>query len=511
MRLIFLDHTRQRLSTALLASLFTLMISACSDGGDSRPAAVTPLPINYAVTLSGDQENPPVLTVAAGSGSFALNTQSGVLTGSITTTGVTGTAAHLHIAPVGVNGAVSVPLVESTTGSGIWGVSPGTVLTTEQRVALGGGAMYANVHSAAFPGGQIRGQVGQVVRGATLSGSQENPPVATAAAGSGLIAVDPGTRALVARVTTSGITATAAHIHDGTVGANGAVIVPLTETAPGSGVWGSAANATFSEAQYAGLLAGTLYFNVHSAANPGGQIRGQIGVSVFDVAMSSAQEVPANASTASGLARIVLNRQNLTLNGTLTTSGMATTAAHIHTANFGSNGGVTFGFTQTLPGGSVWAMAPTVISTAQLQSLIFGDMYMNAHSATFPGGEVRGQIGNVIRTGNLSGTQEVPANTSTASGRGTGQFDPVTLAASFTVTSSVVSPTAAHIHTAPAGSNGGVTVGFTQTSPGTWTSAATATLTAAQAATFAAGGMYYNVHSAAFPGGEVRAQAVGRD
>ena len=234
-------------------------------------------------------------------------------------------------------------------------------------------------------------------------------------------------------------------------------------------------------------------------------------MSVFDVAMSGAQEVPANDSTATGSARIVVNRQNLTLNGTLTTSGMATTAAHIHTAIFGSNGGVTFGFTQTTPGGSVWAMAPTVISTAQLQSLLFGDMYMNAHSATFPGGEVRGQIGNVIRTGNLSGAQEVPANNTTATGRGTGQFNPVTLAASFTVTSTVVNPSAAHIHTAPAGNNGGVTIGFTQTSPGTWTAAANATFTATQAAAFASGGMYYNVHSAAFPGGEVRAQAVGRD
>lgn len=509
MRLAISNPSLRACGAILLAGMFAMLLGACDRG--SSDDSVSAQPLSYAVSLSGDQENPPVLTVATGNGSFVLNTLTGGLTGSVTTNGMTGTVAHLHIGATGVNGAVSLPLAESSAGSGVWSVPASTVLTTDQRAALVAGTMYANVHSTAFPGGQIRGQLGQLVRGATLAGGQENPPVATTATATGIVSVEPTTRALVARVTTSGITGVAAHIHDGVLGVNGPVIVPLTETATGSGVWVSAAGATFTETQYTSLLAGNLYFNVHSTANPGGQIRGQIGVSVFDVAMRGAQEVPANASTASGRARIVVDRQSLNLTGTITTTGMTGTAAHIHTGNFGVNGGVTFPFTEATAGSGVWSMTPTVMTTAQYQSLLFGDMYTNAHSAAFPGGEVRGQIGNVIRNGNLSGAQEVPANTSTATGRGTGQFNPETLAATFAVTSTVVSPTAAHIHTGAAGANGGVTVGFTQTSPGTWTSAATATLTATQAAAFAAGGMYYNVHSAAFPGGEVRAQATGRD
>ncbi|MEI6737672.1 MAG: CHRD domain-containing protein, partial [Pseudomonadota bacterium] len=111
----------------------------------------------------------------------------------------------------------------------------------------------------------------------------------------------------------------------------------------------------------------------------------------------------------------------------------------------------------------------------------------------------------------LTGAQEVPANTSTATGRGFGRFNPVTLKASFTVTSNVVNPTASHIHTAAPGVIGSVTVPFTQTSPGTWTSSPTASLTTTQGAAFAAGTMYYNVHSAAFPVGEVRGVASGRE
>jgi hypothetical protein len=203
--------------------------------------------------------------------------------------------------------------------------------------------------------------------------------------------------------------------------------------------------------------------------------------------------------------------QTLSLLGTITTSGMTTTAAHIHSGVFGANGPVTFPFTATTPGGNVWTMPAATLTATQYHALLGGDLYTNAHSAAFPGGEVRGQIGDVIRTAALSGTQEVPANTSTATGRGVGRLNPVTLEVAFSVTTTVVSPTAGHIHTAAAGANGPVTIGFTQTTPGTWTSSPKAVMTATQAATFAAGGMYYNIHSAAFPGGEVRGQATGRE
>ena len=54
-------------------------------------------------------------------------------------------------------------------------------------------------------------------------------------------------------------------------------------------------------------------------------------------------------------------------------------------------------------------------------------------------------------------------------------------------------------------------IGFTQPTPGTWVAAPTLVLTPAQAAAIASGGTYFNVHTAAFPGGEIRAQANGRD
>lgn len=106
-----------------------------------------------------------------------------------------------------------------------------------------------------------------------LQGSQEVPPVTTAATGGGTITIMPD-GSVSGSVTTAGITATAAHIHQGARGANGPVIVPMTKT--GDNTWSIPAGAKLTEAQHAAHRAGNLYVNVHSAAHPGGEIRAQI-------------------------------------------------------------------------------------------------------------------------------------------------------------------------------------------------------------------------------------------
>ena len=106
-----------------------------------------------------------------------------------------------------------------------------------------------------------------------LSGSQEVPPVATSATGSGTIVIG-SDKSVSGSVTTTGVAATAAHIHVGAPGKNGPVIVPLAKTA--DNVWSVAAGAKLTDAQYESFKAGELYVNVHSAANKGGEIRGQL-------------------------------------------------------------------------------------------------------------------------------------------------------------------------------------------------------------------------------------------
>jgi CHRD domain len=107
----------------------------------------------------------------------------------------------------------------------------------------------------------------------TLSGANEVPPVTTTAAGTAIVAIDPD-RSVRVTVTATGMTATASHIHEGAAGANGPVIVPFTKT--GDNTFASPDGAKLTETQYASYKAGNLYINVHSAKNPGGEIRAQI-------------------------------------------------------------------------------------------------------------------------------------------------------------------------------------------------------------------------------------------
>ena len=107
----------------------------------------------------------------------------------------------------------------------------------------------------------------------TLSGSQEVPPVTTTASGSGTIMVG-ADRSVSGNVKTTGINATAAHIHMAPMGQNGPVVTPLIKTA--DGVWSVPLGAKLTDAQNDAFKAGNLYVNVHSDAHKGGEIRGQL-------------------------------------------------------------------------------------------------------------------------------------------------------------------------------------------------------------------------------------------
>jgi len=112
--------------------------------------------VDVKVTLSGSQEVPPVTTSATGSGTITVAADQSI-SGKITTTGVKGTAAHIHVAAPGTNGPVIVPLTKD--GENGWAVGPGAKLQDAHYQAFKDGNLYVNVHSAAQPNGEIRGQI----------------------------------------------------------------------------------------------------------------------------------------------------------------------------------------------------------------------------------------------------------------------------------------------------------------------------------------------------------------
>jgi hypothetical protein len=108
------------------------------------------------VSLAGNQEVPPVNTQASGSGTIKVADDRSV-SGSVTTTGVNGTAAHIHQGAAGQNGPVILPLTK--TGPSTWSVPAGARLTDAQYAAYKAGNLYVNVHSDANKGGEVRAQL----------------------------------------------------------------------------------------------------------------------------------------------------------------------------------------------------------------------------------------------------------------------------------------------------------------------------------------------------------------
>ena len=170
------------------------------------------------------------------------------------------------------------------------------------------GNIYVNIHTAANPAGEIRGQMEPLLRRAyvfDLCGEQEVPPTGSAAQGAAWITTDYLNTQLTYRYIVDGLSgpATAAHIHDGAPGVSGPVSVGFNIPGPvGSGQFQIDGNFTVM------LESGNTYLNVHTAANPSGEIRGQVlrefscaanmvGVSELPVSSFSVMPNPTNGRT----------------------------------------------------------------------------------------------------------------------------------------------------------------------------------------------------------------------
>ena len=110
----------------------------------------------------------------------------------------------------------------------------------------------------------------------SLKGADEVPPHAVAGTGKVSASLDTTTKVFTYKATYSGLTgpATMAHFHGPAgPGVNAPPVVPVPASSLANPMTGKA---TLDDAQIADLKAGKWYFNIHTAANPGGEIRGQL-------------------------------------------------------------------------------------------------------------------------------------------------------------------------------------------------------------------------------------------
>lgn len=485
----------------------------------------------FMAKLDGSQETPPVATTAAGAASFMLNGTRDTLFVNAAVTGLSGaiTGAHVHEGAIGVAGPIVTHLTPMVSGNMLRGFITGADLTAAHLSKYLQGLYYLNIHTAANPNGEIRGQIllaTDVGFTAKLSGAQETPPVTTTATGVGFFNLSQDLTSIKIHAIFEGLSGpvTGAHLHTGAMGVAGPVVLDLGPMLTGNRISGTANPATY----LIPLLSGNVYINIHTAANPGGEIRGQLvmdkGISM-DANLDGAQEVPAVTTNARGVSSIRLNPtlDSIEVNAMVTGLSGAITGAHIHSGAVGVAGPIVIDLASMINGNKIAGKRSLALLPANtINMLLTGNMYLNVHTAANPAGEIRGQVYRLAREGYtilMEGMQEVPAVTTSGGGAGFVSIDrDQTNATYHLVWSGLSGPaTAGHFHLGKRGIAGPVLFDLAPSfnipanptaASGAWSGSSTPAFATRNSVQFRSDSIYVNIHTAANPGGEIRGQVI---
>ncbi len=475
--------------------------------------------------MNGGEEVPAVITNAVGVASITVNAGMDSLRINLTVTGLSGsiTGAHFHKGNPGSNGPVVFNLMPFLSGTSAAGYITGASLTPALLADFLAGNLYVNIHTAANPNGEIRGQVipeADIQFVANLNGDQENPAVITPGFGLATFALSKHSGKLMIRAVVTGLPGaiTGAHLHRAAIGVNGPVILNLTDDLLGNSISKEVDPADF----LTDLMAGNIYINIHTAANPGGEVRGQLlkdNDLAFDAFINAEQEVPAGTSVGKGISSIKISPTMDTIKIDVVFDGLtgAATGAHFHTGGVGVNGPVFFNLTPNLSGNRITALLNGAnIPAMFIKNLIVGNFYLNLHTTANPDGEIRGQVYRLMREGYsamIEGGQEVPAVSSTARGTAVVSVDRNQTDLHYMVVADGISPSGMHFHAGKKGENGPVIFNITpfllnNGAFGYWKNTDFSPFSLVNSIAFRNDSAYVNIHTTAFPNGEIRGQLI---
>lgn len=367
------------------------------------------LPVLMQAALNGANERPdPIASAGTATGLFLLTGDQ--LTFNVSYSGLSGPAINAHIhGPADAENSAGVLINLAPFNGGAFGAAgtlAGTVtLTPAQLVAVASGLTYVNIHTDAHRGGEIRGQILPCIAATplstTLSGAFERPdPIAGAGTGSGILAIDGDTLLFSLRYTGLSGPAIQAHIHGPSAASGSAgVLINLAPFNGGSfGTSGAlAGRVNLTPEQRGHLLAGQTYVNVHTEANRGGEIRGQVIPALMTASLAGANERPDPVSSpGTGSGHFVVAVDRLWLNVTYRGLTGPATMAHVHgpadltgaagvLLNLGPFHGGPFGSSGSFAGSAALDAATTA-------ALVDGLTYVNIHTEAHQPGEIRGQI-----------------------------------------------------------------------------------------------------------------------
>lgn len=477
----------------------------------------------FSAKMNGAQQVPAVTTTALGLGGLTLNATRDTLCVNIGWTGLSSalTGLHIHQGAAGTNGPVLWDLGPSIVGDRVMTTLTAPVLTQELIEMHLRGELYLNLHTVNNPNGEIRGQIlpeTDHAYTASLDGMQQVPQVMTSAFGLGTFQLARHNGTFSFNVVLNGLSGPidAAHFHTGAAGTNGPVIQDLAAFINGNTIAGSVDPTAF----LADLMAGNIYLNVHTTANPNGEIRGQLLAPLgmpFDATLTGAQQVPAVITDARGSATLVASLDMDSIWYDVVVDGLSgpIQAAHLHNGALGTNGPVVIDIADGINGNRISGWITTA-TNEDIMELLEGNLYINVHTTMNPNGEIRGQVYRYMREGYtvaMDGSQQVPMVTTTASGAGIVSVDRGQTNAHIMFVTNAEMVQAAHFHLGVAGTNGPVVFDmsgllmdngvFTY-----WKSTDITPFLTANSVQFRNDSLYLNVHTTANPNGEVRGQVL---
>ena len=510
----------------------------------------------YMSNLFGSNQVPS--RISEGSGALALDLAGDQLTVTGSFMNLKGDfnasiagGAHLHIGAAGMNGGVDIPIsatVNADLRSGVFEAANNTyTLTPEQVAVLRSRNYYANIHTTAYAPGELRGQVGRIAKmrfRAHLSGSNHLPVVMSMGTGEVLLEVVDSMLMVSGSFQNLGSDFNSAigggaHIHLGYAGQNGGVAFPLSTTLMPdnrSGTFEVMNNVfTLTAEQMTAVMKRQFYINIHSMNNPPGELRGQAvpeGSYFFNAFLSGTNHVTPVPSTGLGALKAEIRGGKMVVSGSfMNLSGEFNEniagGSHLHLAMAGSNGPIQFNLSPTLdaggksgvfePGNNVFDLSMGMKDTLKSRGI-----YANIHTTASAPGEIRGQLlheATIYFNATLSGTSQPTAINS--SGHGALMFEitagQLLASGSFANLSSDFNPNAAggaHIHGNFAGRNGGLLLSLeADTSTGNrggkfrWEKN-TFSLSPGLMDSLKNRMMYVNIHSTAYPPGEIRGQIL---
>lgn len=387
--------------------LYLNLHTAANANGEIRGQIVAEEDKAMAVILNGANEVPSVSTTATGLGFIMLQKHEGSLHFNIVVDGLSGpiTGAHFHKAVAGQNGAVVQNLTTFVSGNRITGeVDPSSYLE-----ALKNDSLYINIHTAANPNGEIRGQLVMepyLHFDAALDTAQETTGVTGTGdeLGNAVMRLNHTFDTLWynAQVTNISGAITGAHFHLGGVNVSGGVVVGIPSgNINGNVIAGMVTGSMLTDTFISHMLTGSIYLNIHTAANPNGEVRGQVYRTFregYTYHLNGVQEVPAVTTSASGTGMVSINRDQTNAHYMMVIDSlMAYSAAHFHNNVAGANGGVMYNLSSNYNNGGIFGYwldtDPNTAFDASMSNKFRKDsVYVNVHTTNNPNGEVRGDV-----------------------------------------------------------------------------------------------------------------------